>query len=84
MWHLALTALTNIARVKQEKLLENSAGRLKLWRVGLFEDGTALDTVLVSRSLHDTPFYWILLRSIADILLLKGETALDRPFCTSC
>jgi hypothetical protein len=84
MWRLALAALTNIAWAKMEKLLENSAGRLKLWGIGLFEDGTALDKILVSRSLQDSPFCRILLRTLAEILLLEGETTLEHVCCTSC
>ena len=76
MWRLALEGLIKIAMVKREKLTGNCAGRLKLWGVGLFEAGYSLDDVLVSRSLMDSPFYQILIRTLANILLFEGETIL--------
>lgn len=76
MWRLALEGLMKIAMAKREKLIGNCAGRLKLWGVGLFETGYSLDDVLVSRSLKDGPFYQILIRTLANILLFEGETIL--------
>jgi hypothetical protein len=73
---LAVTALTKISIAKKERLLENSAGRLKLWGVGLFENGLALDDVLLSRSSKDCPLYRILVATLVDILLLEGEANL--------
>lgn len=78
MWQLAVAGLTKIAMAKKDKALENSAGRLKLWGLGLFENGTTLDDVLLSRSSKDSPFYRILIRTLADVLLLEGEATLHR------
>lgn len=78
IWQQAVLGLTKIAIARKEKRLENSAGRLKLWGVGLFEDRSALDDVLVSRSRENNHFYHILVRTFTDILLLEGETTLWR------
>ncbi|KAF7512190.1 hypothetical protein GJ744_002352 [Endocarpon pusillum] len=71
VWRLALEGLMKIAMAKTEKLIGNCAGRLKLWGVGLFETGYSLDDILVSRSLKDSPFYQILIRTLANILLFE-------------
>ena len=73
IWRLAAAGLTKIAMAKRDNLLKICAGRLKLWGLGLFEDGFTLDDVLVSRISKDSPFYRVLISSLANILLLEGE-----------